>query len=170
MFKKFFAVLMIISFTNAYAMSPVQRSNEVAKQLNKTFDSLNYKLNVEWNQKDSRFFDATISDFEKEIASLQKDGVTRADLLKFTTGKIKDKQIQKEIVEMSKVIAASQMSNEEARSFIVSKLGSTYSHGASWSGDRAGVATALIVGAVVLILLSVHAYCEEHDGRCHTLD
>jgi hypothetical protein len=78
----------------------------------------------------SKSFDATIADFEKEITGLQNEDVTNKDLIDFTTGKIKDKLIQNDINEMS---------NEEARAFIVSKLNSTYSHGASWSGSRVGV-------------------------------
>ncbi|MBC7537317.1 MAG: hypothetical protein H7281_00745 [Bacteriovorax sp.] len=158
MLKKITALLLLTAFTNVYAITPIQQSNALANELNKSFDSLNYKLNVEWNQKDSKFFDATIADFEKEIAGLQKEGVTSKDLIKYTTDKIKDKQIQNDIQEMTKVIAESQMSNEEARAFVVSKLSSTYSHGASWSGSRIGVHAAIIVGIIVLILVCVHRH------------
>jgi hypothetical protein len=152
MFKKITALLLLTAFTNVYAVTPLQQANE----LNKTFDSLNYKLNVEWDQKDVQFFDATIADFEKEIAGLQEEGITNKDLIAFTTDKIKDKQIQNDINEMSKVITETQMTNEEARSFIVSRLNSTYSHGASWSGSRMGVHAAVIVGAIILILICTH--------------
>ncbi|MDO9184352.1 MAG: hypothetical protein Q7U04_18195, partial [Bacteriovorax sp.] len=157
MFKKITALLLLSAFTNVYAITPIQESNALANQLNKTFDSLNYKLNVEWNQKDSQFFDATVSDFEKEIADLQKDGVTNKDLIKYTTDKIKDKEIQNDITEMSKIISENQMSDQEARAFIISKLNSTYSHGASWSGSRMGVHTAVIIGAIILILICTHS-------------
>lgn len=149
MFKKFTALLLLTAFTNVYAITPLQQASE----LNKTFDSLNYKLNVEWNQKDSQFFDATISNFEKEIAGLQEAGISNKDLIAYTTDKIKDKQIQNDINEMAKVIAETEMSNEEARSFIVSRLSSTYSHGASWSGSRVGIHAAVIVGVIILILI-----------------
>jgi hypothetical protein len=154
MFKKITALLLLTAFTNVYAFTPImQTQQQMANELNTTFDSLNYKLNVEWNQKDAPFFDATIADFEKEIAGLQKEGITNKDLIDFTTGKIKDKLIQNDINELSKVIAETNMSNEEARAFIVSKLSSTYSHGASWSGSRVGVHAAFIVGLIVVILI-----------------
>lgn len=156
MFKKITALLLLTAFTNVYAITPLQQASE----LNKTFDSLNYKLNVEWNQKDAKFFDETIADFEKEIAGLQKEGITNKDLIDYTTDKIKDKQIQNDINEMAKTIAETKMSNEEARAFIVSKLSSTYSHGASWSGSRVGVHAAIIVGIIVLILICAH---DRHD-------
>ncbi len=153
MFKKITTLLLLTAFTNVYALSPVQQSRAIAEELNKTFDSLNYKLNVEWNQKDSQFFDATISDFEREISSLQKEGVSNNDLIKYTTDRIKDKEIKKEIDSLSKAVTENQMSDEEARAFVVSKLSSTYSHGASWSGSRMGGHTAVLVGLIVLILI-----------------
>jgi hypothetical protein len=149
MFKKFTALLLITAFTNAYAITPMQQASE----LNKTFDLLNYKLNVEWDQKDSKVFDATISDFEKEIAELQKAGVTSKDLIDYTSAQIKDKRIQNDINELSQIITETQMSDEEARAFVVSKLSSTYSHGASWSGSEYGVRNAIIIGAIIVILV-----------------
>lgn len=163
MFKKFTALLLITAFTNVYAITPVQNAKAISNELNKTFDSLNYKLNVEWDQKDATFFDSTIAGFEKEIADLQKDGVTNDDLMKYTVSKIKDPQIQNDINEMSKVIAESKMSNTEARAFVVSKLSSTYSHGASWSGSRMGLKTAFLVGLIVVILVAVHVHHNDNE-------
>jgi len=159
MFKKITALLLLTAFTNVYAVTPIQQVNE----LGKTFDSLNYKLNVEWDQKDAKVFDSTIADFEKEIADLQKDGMTNADLMNYTISKIKDPQMQNEINEMSKTIAESKMSNTEARAFVISKLSSTYSQGASWSGSRMGLKAAFFVGLIVVILVAVHAHHNDKD-------
>ncbi|MFA6236175.1 MAG: hypothetical protein WC635_02515 [Bacteriovorax sp.] len=150
MFKKVTALLLLTAFTNVYAITPVQQ----ARSLDSTFDSLNYKLNVEWDQKDAKFFDSTVAGFEKEIAALQKEGVSTKDLVNYTISKIKDPQVVQEINEMAKVIVDEKMSTTEARAFVVSKLSSTYSHGASWSGSRVGLKCALLVGVIVLILLS----------------
>lgn len=165
MFKKITALLLLTAFTNVYAVTPIQQTSAMASELNKTFDTLNYKLNVEWDQKDSQFFNSTIADFEKEIGDLQSDGVTNKDLIAYTSEKIKDKQIQNDINELSQIVADSQMTNDEARDFIVSKLNSTYSEGASWSGRRMGVHTAIIVGAIVLILICVHHPKKKRDNN-----
>ncbi len=166
MLKKFIAVLLVATFTNVYAATPIQHAGASAIELNKAFDSLNYKLNVEWDQKDSQFFDATLSEFEKEISNLQHDGVTMDEVINFTKEKIKDKQIQNDINELTSIVAHSKMSNEEARAFIVSKLNSTYANGASWQGRRSRCATAIIVG-VVLIAAYVHFNCNDNiHGPC----
>lgn len=164
MFKKITALLLLTAFTNVYAITPIQQAQAVGVELNKTFDSLNYKLNVEWDQKNAKYFDQSIAEFEKEIASLQKDGLTKEQLMKFTLEKIKDKEIKRDINELAKVINESQMTDEEARAFTISKLNSTYSHGASWSGSRMGIHTALIIGAIIVILVVANKHHgEEND-------
>ena len=88
-FKKLTALLLLTAFTNVYAITPVQESF-AASELTQTFDSLNYKLNVEWDQKDSQFMDKALDNFEQEVAELQKAGLTNQVLIKYTLDKIKD--------------------------------------------------------------------------------
>lgn len=156
MLKKMTAFFLLMAFSNVYAFTPIQQTRAIENELNKTFDSLNYRLNVEWDQKDSKFFDATIADFEKEIGALQKAGLTKEELVKYTMGKIKDKDVKNEINELSKVIGQSKMTNEEARAFTISKLNSTYSHGASWSGSRVGAHAAVLVGIIIILIIVAH--------------
>jgi hypothetical protein len=156
MFKKFTALFLLTAFTQVYAVTPVMQSRSIAEELNQTFDQLNYKLNVEWDQKDAKTFDQTIAGFEKEIAGLQEKGLTSNDLVKQALDKIKDKEVQNDIRELSKVVDENQMTQEEARAFIISKLNSTYNHGASWSGSRCGSHTALIVGVIIVLLVCCH--------------
>ena len=66
---------------------------------------------------------------------------------------------------MSKVIAETQMSDEEARAFIISKLSSTYSHGASWSGSRMGLHAAFIVAAIIVIIVVVKNRDKDDDDK-----
>lgn len=160
MFKKITALFLLTAFTQVYAVTPVQQSKAVADELNRTFDELNYTLNVEWDQKDSKVFDQAISGFEDQIANLQAQGLTTNDLVKHALDKIKDKDIQNDMNQLAKVVDENQMNPAEARAFIVSKLNSTYSHGASWSGSRLGVHTAVIIGAIIVILI----VCNHHHS------
>lgn len=163
MLKKFTALFLITAFTQVYAITPIQQSQAIADELNRTFDELNYKLNVEWDQKDPAVFDQTVQGFQDEISALQAQGLTTTDLMNHALEKIKDKQIQNDMNELAKVADENQMNPDEARAFIVSRLSSTYSHGASWSGSRLGVHTAIIVGAIIVILIVCH-------NRHHTTD
>jgi len=145
MLKKMTSALLIMAFTNVYAATPMQ------SQLEQSFDSFNYKINVEWNQKDETFFNQAITDFETEIRTLQEEGLTKNELMKYTFDKIKDKEVKDEINEIATVINESQMSDEEARAFTISKLNSTYAQGASWFGRNKGSYASLLLGAIIFI-------------------
>jgi hypothetical protein len=156
MLRKFAAVLMISAFTHVSAMQPIART----ELLGKTFDELNYSLNVEWDQRDQGFFNASVDEFEKHIASLQKEGLSNKELVEYTMNKIKDEKTKKEVEAIVNVVNESNMSQEEARAFIMSKLSKTYANGASWSGGRVGVKLALLL-AVILIIVICHDNDEE---------
>lgn len=162
MFKKITALLLLTVFTNVYAFSPIDQSTAIRAELSKTFNSLNYTLNVEWDQKDAKYFDDSVANFEEKITALQNNGLTNEELMNYALENIKDKEIKNDINELAKVINDSQMTNEEARAFTIAKLNSTYSHGASWSGSRMGCRTAFIVGAIIVVVALVHY------NRCHT--
>ncbi|MDD4973734.1 MAG: hypothetical protein PHY93_05255 [Bacteriovorax sp.] len=161
MFKKFTAIFLITAFTQAYAVTPVQQSFALANELNRTFDELNYKLNVEWNQTDSKFFNESVDGFERDVSALQEKGLSNKELVQFTLEKIKDKETQKEITEITKVINDNQMNSDEARAFALSKLNSTYAQGTSWSGSRIGVHVALVLGVIILIVCCL----TQHKGK-----
>lgn len=163
MFKKFTALFLLTAFTHVYAVTPIQQSQAIADELNRTFDELNYKLNVEWDQKDGTFFDRSVDEFEKDIAMLQNNGLTSSELIQHAISKIKDKDVINDINEISKVIDENQMSPEEARAFTISKLNNTYAHGASWSGSRHGGGTAILMGAIIIILIC----CNQHHKPTH---
>lgn len=154
MFKKLTALFLLTAFTQVYAVTPIQTAQAISDELNRTFDELNYKLNVEWDQKDTKVFDSVVKNFEKDIAALQAQGVSSKDLVEHALEKIKDKQIQKDMNDLQNIINENQMSDQEARAFVIQKLSSTYSHGASWSGSRMGVHTAVIIGAIILIVIA----------------
>ncbi len=151
MLRKFTAILMLTSFTNAFAMSPVHETSAMAKALERTFDEMNYSLNVEWDQKDQQFFKTTVDGFEKNIKDLQQNGLTNKELIDYTLAKIKDKQTQADVREIAEVINESEMTSEQARDFALEKLNGTYSQGTSWSGSRMGVKLVLILGVIILI-------------------
>lgn len=163
MVRKMFSVLLLTAVTNAFAMSPVYDSHKLANDLSKNFDEMNYALNVEWDQKDSSFFDATVANFEKEVENLQAQGLTNQELIDYTLNNIKDKKMQKDIIEISKIISDSNMTSEEAREFVLSKIDQTYAQGTSWSGARLGLKVAFFIGALLIII----CVTKDRDGKDH---
>ena len=160
MLRKITALLMLTAFTHVSAMTPIARATD----LNKTFDELNYSLNVEWDQKDDKFFDASVNEFEKNIAELQKQGLTNKELIDYTLSKIKDNKTKDEVTAIVEVVNESNMSSEEARAFVMTKLSSTYANGASWSGGRVGVKLALLLGIILILCLCLDDDEEREDN------
>jgi uncharacterized membrane protein len=166
MLRKITALLMLTSFTHAFAMSPVQETSAMSKALERTFDEMNYSLNVEWDQKNQEFFKDKVEGFEKDIQSLQEQGLTNKELVDYTLAKIKDKQTQSDIKEIANVINESNMTSEQARDFVLKKLNGTYSQGTSWSGSRMGVKLVLILGLIILICCATRS--NNHDNGSGT--
>jgi hypothetical protein len=160
MLKKITAMFLLTAFTHVYAITPVQQNLSMSSEINRTFDDLNYKLNVEWDQKDNAYMNSAIDDFEKEITTLQAQGLSTDELVQHTLLKIKDKGTSDEINELAKTITENQMSTEEARAFVISKLNSTYAHGASWSGSHRGGHMCFILGVIIIL-----AICHNMHGR-----
>lgn len=160
MLRKFTALLMLTSFTHAFAMTPVQETSAMAKALDKTFTEMNYSLNVEWDQKDQVYFNNTVDGFEQQVKDLQDQGLTNKELIEFTLAKVKDKQTQKDIAEISKVISESNMTPDQARDFALEKLSSTQSQGASWSGSRMGIKLVVILALIIIIVCATNS---NHD-------
>ncbi len=160
MLKKMTALLLVLAFSQAYAgVAPVQHANDFSSELNRSFDDLSFKINVQWDQKDSKFFEQSITNFEDKIAELQKEGLTSDDLVKHALGKIKDQRVLSDIGRMARVI--DDMSPDEARSFVVSNLNKTYSHGASWSSHGSD-AKIYAVTAIICVLIWVSSTHKSH--------
>jgi hypothetical protein len=172
MLRKLTAILMLTTFTHAFAMTPVQEASAMSKALERTFDEMNYSLNVEWDQKDQDFFKGKVEGFEKDIQSLQEQGLTNKELIEYTIAKIKDKQTQNDIKEIATVINESEMTGDQARTFALEKLSGTYSQGTSWSGSRMGVKLVVILGLIILICCATkgHKGHPSHGGTTHCDD
>lgn len=165
MFKKMTAILMVAAMTNAYAVTPVKQSFDQAAELKKTYDELNYKLNVEWDQQDGNFRDNALKSFEQQLASLQKQGLTGQALVNYTMEQMKDKETRDDIIATAKIIHDNKLSSEEARAFALSKVNSMYAQGASWSGSRMRIHAVLMVAAIILIVCALQSH--EDDTLTH---
>jgi hypothetical protein len=165
MLKKMTALFLMTAFTHVYAFSTMIQVQDLDAQLSRAYDAVNFKLNVEWDQKDKSFFDQTIADFEKEVSALQDAGIDKTELLKSALAKIKDEQVKSDVQELAKIMNDSQMTKEESNDFVVRTLSSTFSKGASWSGHRHGRHTAVLIAAIIIILCICNDHRSNHDHR-----
>ncbi len=153
------ATLLISALTQVYAITPIQHSLMLKDGLNKSLDELNYKVNVEWDQKDAQTLNFAIADFEKDVRELINQGMTNEELIKTSIEKIQDQKIKSEINDMINTINENQMGSDEVKAFVLSKLNEFYAKGTSWSGRRHGH-HGLMLAVLVLIIC-----CHQHEGK-----
>ena len=159
MFKKFTATLLISALTQVYAITPIQQSLIQRDDLKRSIDELNYKVNVEWDQKDQKALNLAIADFEKDIKDLMSQGMKNDELIKVSLEKIQDQKVRAEILDMLSTINENQMGSDEVKAFVLSKLNEFYAKGTSWSGRRHGH-MGVIIAVLVLIIC-----CNQHSGK-----
>ena len=73
-------------------------------QLKTAFDQLNFSLQVEWDQKDKKFYNSKVKEFHDQISNLQKQGLKNTEILEFIKRNIKDQNIASDIDELYETI------------------------------------------------------------------
>ena len=112
-FKKIISILTILASFQSFALTPQAGLTE----LKKAYDALNFSIQVEWDQKDKKFYNKKVEDFHNTIKRLQNSGLTNSDLIKFIKTNIKDKNLANNIDELYETIQATSMTSTEARKF-----------------------------------------------------
>ena len=142
MFKKFFVTVL------AFAMLSVQATAATNNSLKAAFDSLNYSLSVEWDQRDRAFYDAKMKEFTAKVQELQAQGLTNAELADFALTQVRDQRMADELKGAFTTIQLNQMNQNDARKLVMETMSKSYNRGASWSSD-----TLLVGGIIVLVLV-----------------
>lgn len=144
MFKRIIALMMLLSVFSVHA-DVVSGNN-----LKTVFDELNYSLTVEWDQQDKKFYNEQMKKFQGEVAKLQAQGLSNAELVEFAKSQIKDEKTAKDLETVFNVIEINKLDQKEARALVLDTFGKSYSQGASWAGD-----VAIVAAAVILLILVV---------------
>jgi hypothetical protein len=155
MFKKLITLMIAVAFTTTTAFANTNGGLKAA------FDEMNYSLNVEWDQNDKAFYDAQTEKFSATLKELQAEGLTNAELIEFVKAEVKDAKVAQDLETAFNMIQTQKMSASEAADYMTESMKSSYSVGASWSGDPA----IFFLLAVVLILFLVPA--DSCYGSCN---
>jgi hypothetical protein len=124
-----------------------------ANSLKNTFDEFNYAVTVEWDQKDSAFYDQQVKLLESNLMALQEAGLENEELITLGLSQVKDSNLQEEANEILQHISNDEISEVEARDLLLSFQDKNYSQGANWSGNTvitAGVAVVVVIGVVLV--------------------
>ena len=66
--RKIIALVSLLACFQTFALTP----QAGLSQLKSAYDSLNFSLQVEWDQKDKKFYNKKVAEFNAEIKKLQK--------------------------------------------------------------------------------------------------
>lgn len=150
MLKKLMSFAMIFSFLTVHASAATNNGLKAA------YDELNYSLNVDWDQKDKNFYQASMKKFTDAVSLMQTEGLSNAEIIGFVKNEIKDEAAARDLETAFNVISINKMAPSEATQYMLNTMKRTYSRGASWDGEMAGaiaISAAIVVGIALLIIL-----------------
>ncbi|MGE3611376.1 MAG: hypothetical protein AB7I27_17410 [Bacteriovoracaceae bacterium] len=121
-----------------------------AKSLEQVFDDYQFSLAVEWDQKDSKFYEQKTAEFFEDLSQLSvEQGLSQEEVLSFAQKKMGDKKSFEALklkLSLSKGSSIKDLGNvlkENSKEF--------YQKGASWSGGSVGtILPGILIGALLL--------------------
>lgn len=162
---KIFTIILTLIFTmNTFASS----MSVGALELEKAFDEYQFAITVEWDQKDSKFYDEqTEALFGKLTTLMQEHGLKKEDILSFTEKKSNSTK-ELEALKLKFNLLPSTATPKELVQVLKSNSQSLYSRGASWNGE---ILVQKLFGVVIVAFLlhaiwfsATHECTEYRDG------
>lgn len=148
------ALLMITTF-------PTVQAHAQTLTVEAAINQLNYKLNVQWDQKDQAFKKEAFQAFTQQIVELQKSGVSADQIVSVLKSKMPDAQTAKDIDTLATQAKIQGMSGEQINKLVFGYM-QKQATGASWSegATYAVVAGGLIVLVAVILLAGGNVYVD----------
>lgn len=102
------------------------------------YQDLEFKLTVEWDQKDGAFYNEALKNFKEEILKLKDQGVTSEDIFNYLKESSKDAKVSDEINEIINSVDLSKMDLQETNDLLNKYATKAFSKGASYHGRNNG--------------------------------
>ncbi len=148
--KKFATGLLALTMATIIPMVQVQAQET---SLNSAIDTLQYRLTVEWDQKDVGAQKKIMADFASELDSLKKQGVTDQEIFTSLSAKAFDAQTSKDIENLAQYAKANKLDQKHGRKLVVDYANKSQKIGTSWSSE----ATVGVVVGIALVIVLVAA-------------
>ncbi|MBS1963002.1 MAG: hypothetical protein JST04_12355 [Bdellovibrionales bacterium] len=139
----------ILAFTMA-AILPMVQVQAQETSLDSAIDNLQYRLTVEWDQKDMSAQKKIMSDFTAELDQLKKEGVTDQEIFNSLSAKAFDAQTSKDIQNLANYAKANKLNDKQVRKLVVDYANKSQKLGTSWSSEAT---VGLVIGIVLVVVL-----------------
>lgn len=146
-YRSYLALLLALSVpsTQVYATT---KTMSVAQ----AFQELQYKLSVEWDQKDVAFKNNALKTFSKQLKALESQGVTQEEIVQELKAQAVDAQTAKELDQIAQIAKDQKLSKTEVQKLVTDYMAKTQKKGSSWSDSNG---EAVIIGIVVLFIVLI---------------
>jgi hypothetical protein len=103
-------------------------------ELERSFDEYQYKVTVEWDQKDKAFYEKETQSFFNELSTLMTQGLVKEDISTLLQKKVSNKAAL-EALKLKLSMLTKVSSSEELSQVLQENSKELYAKGASWNGD-----------------------------------
>ena len=137
----------------ALTMATILPMNQVMAQgvtLDSAISNLQYKLTVEWDQKDVKTQKEILGAFAADVESLKKQGVSDEQIFKALSEKAFDAQTSKDIANLAAYAKAKKLDQKQIRKLVVDFANKSQKLGTSWSSEAT---VGLVIGIVLVVVL-----------------
>lgn len=146
--KKFVSGALAVLMTGILPMTQIH-AQEIT--LESAVSTLQYRMTVEWDQKDVKKQKEIIAEFSANVDQLKKQGLTDEQIFKGLSESAFDAQTAKDIEMIAQYAKNKKLDSKEARKLIVDYANKSQKLGTNWS-DEATIAVALgIIVAVIIV-------------------
>jgi Flp pilus assembly protein TadB len=150
--KKFATGLLALSMAMVFPMVQVHAQTTT---LDSAIDNLQYRLTVEWDQKDVGVQKKIMTDFASQLDQLKKQGVTDQEIFNSLSAKAFDAQTSKDLESLGKYAQANHLDQKQIRKLVVDYANKSQKMGTSWSSEATlGIALGILLVVVVVAALT----------------
>jgi hypothetical protein len=145
--KKFASGLLALAMATVLPMVQVQAQQT---SLDSAIDTLQYRLTVEWDQKDPSVQKKIMGDFTAELVDLKKQGVTDEEIFKTLSARAFDAQTTKDIENLAEYAKSNHLDEKQVRKLVVDYANKSQKLGTSWSPEAT---VGVVIGVVLVVVL-----------------
>lgn len=145
--KKFASGILAIAMAAILPMVQVQAQET---SLDSAIDNLQYRLTVEWDQKDMGAQKKIMGEFTAQLDALKKQGVSDQEIFKSLSSKAFDAQTAKDIEHLAQFAKANNLDQKQVRKMVVDYANKSQKLGTSWSPEAT---VGLMIGIILVVVL-----------------
>lgn len=136
------------------------------EKVNAIFDQFNYKMTVEWDQKDAEFKKQAEADLKQNILDLEATGVSLVDIQKTMEKKISTGKFKQDYEQFVDAMKKQNLSEEELNAKTLEFAKKNYQEGVDFLGKGGGASPRWgMISAVIVVVVIAYIIYEKNKDK-----